>query len=479
MGKKTENDKESKEEVDSDSDMAEAPVPESEPSVEQEPQVSLPVANAKVEMVTDRHSGYSSTTSMQHGPRGMLAVHKLRPTELVTVSISEDLSPPSSPRRPKSFASPRNGNAKSHQASTTSLNSTAQSFRSAVSKASAASTQASLRSHISTGVQIRLPMLPRADAIPCQMTGKRNLCAPDTYIRIYLSLSGSGHKVQLWVHPDLTVGPKRASKDRFHAIWGQDAEEAGPFGARANVPTKRTAHVMNSAVPLNPHLSQIRSDRSQEDSVVVSVGLSPRKAKKERHLGVDFNNFRELVYDTTGIEPAEQKLFFATRRMSDDEKTLADYGVGQGAIISCWEHKAAKGREIELASTAARHKLFDHDPSGHIRGKLGSLASCLESQHAKEDACKARLMLRWNHEPKPQCLHRDDDPGTEFLREMSVADCDKFRRMPTRTDTHDFRNMHDNGCFDLCDPIRHRFESIQKAADSATAWKQVILGQLE
>merc|ERR1719159_1248134 len=98
-----------------------------------------------------------------------------------------------------------------------------------------------------------------------------------------------------------------------------------------------------TSVPMNPHLKEIRKERNQEDSVLVSVGLSPRKEKKTSRREIKFSNFREVVRDATGIAGADQKLIFATRRMEDDEKSLADYGVGQGAIILCQEHKAAKG----------------------------------------------------------------------------------------------------------------------------------------
>lgn len=238
---------------------------------------------------------------------------------------------------------------------------------------------------------------------------------------------------------------------------------------------------MTSAVPLNPHLTQIWNDRNEEDSVVVSVGLSPRKVKKERHIGsMDFPNFRALVHDTTGIEAEYQKLFFATRRMNDDEKTLADYGVGQGATVTCFEHIKPQGQELELASTHARQKLFNanSDPSGAIRGKLGSLAACLPAQRIKPDAVKARLMARWQHEHHPQTLHTDpvqvEGIGeTHFHRDMSAADYDAHRRMPTRTDTRDYRNLRDNGCYDYCDPIRNRFESLEKAAVAAQAMRTI------
>jgi hypothetical protein len=220
---------------------------------------------------------------------------------------------------------------------------------------------------------------------------------------------------------------------------------------------------------MNPHLTQIWTDRKQEDSVVVSVGLSPRKAgKKERSMGIDFSNFRELVSDATGIEAADQKLFFATRRLNDDEKTLADYGVGQGGTVTCFEHKQPQGPALELASTQARQKLVEQDTTGNIRGKLGSLAACLPAQRSKPDACKGRLMLRWQHEHHPQTLHHLE-AGKNFHREQSSTDYDAYRRMPTRTDTHDYRNLRDNGCYDYCDPIRNRFESLEKAAIAAQA----------
>lgn len=255
-------------------------------------------------------------------------------------------------------------------------------------------------------------MLPRIDSVPCQMSGRRSVCARDDIIRIFLSLPGNGHRIALWVNPDLPVGPKRPQNDRFHAVWGQDAEEAGPFGTRANVPGKRVPEkdmTTMTAVPMNPHLKQINSERAQEDSVLVKVGLSSRKEKKQPvHLSsTDFPHLRALIKGTTGIAPEHQKLVYSTRLMFDDEKTLADYGVGQGGVIIVHDDHS-QGGELELATTHARQKLFEHDPNGQLCGKLGSVAQCLGSTTSK-GAFKSRLMLRWKHEIKPDILNYNDN----------------------------------------------------------------------
>jgi len=218
---------------------------------------------------------------------------------------------------------------------------------------------------------------------------------------------------------------------------------------------------------MNPHLKQINSEREQADPIGVQVGLSPRKAKRERHISnMDFQNFKQLVHDTTGVATKNQKLIHATRRLSDDEKTLADYGIGQGAVVICHEHKEPQGPQLELASTHARGKLFECDPDGLIRGKLGSLASSLNGSTLAEKSgvIKARMMLRWNQEKNPQILHHDNDNGMMYDREMAYVDYDADRRHPTCTDKLNYCHLRDNGIYDHCDPIRHRFEYIEKAA---------------
>merc|ERR1719265_2228980 len=137
MGKKTQNDagrKSSKDrkDVDSDSDVEPPPPPSEKPvekKVEEKAELSLPVP-PKGEMVIDRHAGYSSTTSMEHGPRGRLAVPHSRVMPLGTSEELAGNSPTSSPRRAKPVASPRMGTAKTHESSAKSLNSTAMSFKS-------------------------------------------------------------------------------------------------------------------------------------------------------------------------------------------------------------------------------------------------------------------------------------------------------------------------------------------------------------
>jgi hypothetical protein len=204
------------------------------------------------------------------------------------------------------------------------------------------------------------------------------------------------------VTSDLPLGPQPHGKDRFTAIWGEDAEEAGPFGAKANVPTKRhtfpESHT-NTSVPLNPHLKQVKSVREQEDSVVVATGLSPRPLKKEhKHGEVHFMNFRELVHQSTGIKIKDQRLFHQSRVMRDDDRTLAEYGIGQGSVIMCQEMVESKGAVVDLCYTSCKAKLFEHDSTGLIRGKLGSLASSLgKTRKDTEGTPRSRIMLRWNN----------------------------------------------------------------------------------
>merc|ERR1719409_1496090 len=86
----------------------------------------------------------------------------------------------------------------------------------------------------------------------------------------------------------------------------------------ANVPEKRTRGVvMTTSVPLNPHMTQNKREKAEEESVMVKVGLSPRKVKRGRRHCRDFKNLRELVFDATGIAPPNQTLLYATRRLKD------------------------------------------------------------------------------------------------------------------------------------------------------------------
>lgn len=366
---------------------------------------TLPLAPTKMETVIDRHSVFSSTADRDHGPRKIL----MEPLKPLTGGTNDDPGSPTSPKRAKPAPSPRSSTGKAHetsvQISEKSFNSTAQSFRSVKSTATNATAtssrghrtldaiEASLRPHTSGGVSIRLPALHRTDCFPCPHSGRRHISATDNQIRIFLLLPGNGHRVALWVNPMLPLGPKRFLKDSFHLLWGQDAEEVGPFGTKNKAPEK--------GVPMNPHLKQIKSERDQEDSITVSVGLSPRKVKKERQISMDMEvqNLKHLIQNTTGIAIADQIIIFAGRRLSDDEKTIADYGIGQGGLVIVEEEKKLKDQShVELATTHAREKLFQYDPKGLIRGKLGSLANSLQgtTRSDKAGTIKARVMLKPN-----------------------------------------------------------------------------------
>lgn len=439
-----------------DLDM-EQPAPMPDEAVAEKSQETPSGAPETKEPVVDRHHGYSSTTSLEFGPRKKLfqAMEPLSPSKPKHAdSTIDDCSVPVSPssllRRAKPAPSSR---------SVKSFNSTAQSVKSAMSASTGMSTCSanSQRSHESGGVSIRLDFLHREDSIPCQLSGKRNYSAKDNIIRIFLLLPGQGHKYALWVDPYLPVGPKPTVKNRFTALWGPDAEEVGPDGMVANVPQKRRpVHDMSKGVPLNPHLQQIKSERAQEESTVVALGLSPRKIKKDRQKrDIDGQNFRAIVYDTTGIEPEMQELVFASRRLTDDAKCISDYGVGQGAVVLC-SRKEEHGHELELATTHAKTqprsvvKFFEKGPpKGPISGKLASLAQGLSTDMNKSSGSVSpmnmpsrgfRLMQRWQTDQNPRLLE------AEPTAVLSPSGNNIY--------THEFGGMADHGATANCHLIR-------------------------
>lgn len=177
---------------------------------------------------------------------------------------------------------------------------------------------------------------------------------------------------------------------------------------------------------MNTHLKQIKKERSQEESTVEL--LSPRKDKKgkiKREVrDEDIPHLRQLILDTTGIEPAEQELTYFGMRMTDDSKTLAEYGIGQGGVIMC-SKKETHGQVVENATTAAKLqqkaalKYFDNDPKGSPKfehekiGNISKFASSLPIQHnnlslpgctPRKGRPGFRMMPRWQTDAKPRML---------------------------------------------------------------------------
>ncbi|CAD7940131.1 unnamed protein product [Amoebophrya sp. A120] len=73
-----------------------------------------------------------------------------------------------------------------------------------------------------------LSQVERHDAISCHATGKRNCCAPDDLIRIYVKFPLSGDRLAFWVHRELMIGgalPANAQRNRFTEIFGEREEE--------------------------------------------------------------------------------------------------------------------------------------------------------------------------------------------------------------------------------------------------------------
>mmetsp|Transcript_82565 Transcript_82565/g.159513 ORF Transcript_82565/g.159513 Transcript_82565/m.159513 type:complete len:411 (-) Transcript_82565:514-1746(-) len=208
-----------------------------------------------------------------------------------------------------------------------------------------------------TAVKVRLWSLPRQDTLPCPHTGRRTFGVANRLIRIFVRLPCRG-RMALWVDPDLPVGPPPVPKpNRFTDVWGEDADEQGPFHRRDPTGGRLT--------PLRALLAKRLAEEDRPDAKTAetanaldvlqfsatSDGLTAAQHNIQIHGPA---NLKDLVEKATGVPVTQQKLVFGgVGSLDDHSRCLCDYGVGHGALLLLSlrpEGRSARGSETFLAS---------------------------------------------------------------------------------------------------------------------------------
>jgi len=369
-----------------------------------------------------------------------------------------------------------------------SLASLAQTFD---SKTDLLSTKSSgNRSHVSRiGVPIRHWLLPRQDAIPSAVTGRRRDAGgqfsetADPDIRIFIRLPG-GNRFAVWVPPDMPVGPLPTSESV------EDGDLSGSFQPRIGEESLITSgsNVVDTSQVERRGFSPCSSTGEHFSSNIMDTlgSLSSRSRKADGNLTPvrallartadshyaelsdmfggddDFEisqaslvhgSLKDLIEAATGIPAKLQKLVVGTRGpLKDADKPICMYDVGHGAQLHLSiKHTGSRKAVQHLACTALKEQYAKSHDSGFLYENMGQF---MKSNAMSQNGSRAAKDLV---EPLP-------DWHVSMTHEPKSA-----MAISSELYYQDYTFLRDNHIFDLAGRIRQRFKALPRVAKSEAA----------
>eukprot|EP00930_Biecheleria_cincta_P015843 TRINITY_DN13075_c0_g1_i1.p1 TRINITY_DN13075_c0_g1~~TRINITY_DN13075_c0_g1_i1.p1 ORF type:complete len:492 (-),score=72.51 TRINITY_DN13075_c0_g1_i1:21-1496(-) len=295
-----------------------------------------------------------------------------------------------------------------------------------------------------SGVAIWPGRLPRQDAIPVRVTGRRTLAAPDERIRIFVRVPKG--RLAFWVPPDIPVGPAAHAETEIK----DDTGRLTPF--RALLTKKGNGLYMEGAEGIGASTA-VLSD------VTSLPQMSPigSTAKLEQASHVE-SSLKDLVEAVTGIPAQEQKLAGPYGPLDKPSKILCDLDIGHGALLFLSLRKDYKSRSLER-----RHRKHGSSPR-----KQNAYADILQSVKIFD---KARKFMKREIGSKM---------GKEFVEVLPdwqrAGESELVVEWPGEQQWFDYTGLPDNNIFDVVGTIRKRFTELPRISAAAAAVKQTQKG---
>lgn len=201
----------------------------------------------------------------------------------------------------------------------------------------------------------------------------------DGKIAIHVFFAESGDDMMLRVNPDLRIGaPKPPPGNRFTDMYGIGASTKG-FDA----------------------MPRDFDYRSREFGETRRPGWEPEWVE----------SFKGAIRDLTGIEPAHQRLSYKNVPMTNDQCTLREFGITDGATVQMRLYKGTvlKRGETMLACSrrreAVEEKLRQQVESGTASVENFSLRQCRHLRECRADG-DVWMMPKWISQSNPRLFSR-------------------------------------------------------------------------
>lgn len=281
----------------------------------------------------------------------------------------------------------------------------------------------------SYGVPIRHWRLPRQDAIPCRITGRRAGHGGDDCIRIFVRLPGGG-RFGLWVPPHIPVGPLQPVS--FHALISDELARPAAEGTGRLTPVKAL-------------LTQRLYGTDGIDTLMETEGIVEHSAtfsglrSESIESSVVCNSLKGLIEAVSGVPADKQRLVVGCRGpLEDVTRPIHKYDIGHGATLFLSIKNHGTRQDVRFLSSPALKKEFDAHHADSIYAHMEEFAKSKIMIGGREAKDIVELLPEW------QDVLVKEHPRVENSGEIMFQD---------------YMFLQDNHIFDKAARIRKKFFS--------------------